>query len=466
MQLVNRIFNPILRLKKVDIKGELPPVKDLYKKTIKYAWPCILEAVSGALISAIDMAMVGSIGKTAISAVGICSQPTLLCLVPINAIVTAAVVLIARRKGENKQESANDYLKVALILGLAFSLLFCGLFYIFSKETLLFAGANSEYLDIANEYFRIRLFSLTLCSLAAIMSGAQRGVGNTKISMISNLSANLVNILFNALLINGLLGFPKLGVRGAAIATAIGYWVAFIIALISVLRKDRYLVLNFKKIPHFLYKCKKIFSIFNSVFIEQFITRFGFFAYAIIVAKLGTAEFAAHQICINIVSINFALANGLQASNTALVGQSLGANRSDLAIIHSSITQNIGLLFAFINAILLIFFPREICMIYTNDIDVISLTNIPMKIMCVVVFCQAMQTITIAALRGAGDVKFVTFMMLICVGIIRPGLSYVFVYILNMGLIGAWLGLLVDQFSRFLYSYIRFKRGKWVNIKV
>ena len=466
MQLVNRIFNPILRLKKDDIKGELPPVKDLYKKTIKYAWPCILEAVSGALISAIDMAMVGSIGKTAISAVGICSQPTLLCLVPINAIVTAAVVLIARRKGENKQESANDYLKVALILGLAFSLLFCGLFYIFSKETLLFAGANSEYLDIANEYFRIRLFSLTLCSLAAIMSGAQRGVGNTKISMISNLSANLVNILFNALLINGLLGFPKLGVRGAAIATAIGYWVAFIIALISVLKKDRYLVLNFKKIPHFFYKCKKIFSIFNSVFIEQFITRFGFFAYAIIVAKLGTAEFAAHQICINIVSINFALANGLQASNTALVGQSLGANRSDLAILHSSITQNIGLLFAFINAILLIFFPREICMIYTNDIDVISLTSIPMKIMCVVVFCQAMQTITIAALRGAGDVKFVTFMMLICVGIIRPGLSYVFVYIMNMGLIGAWLGLLVDQFSRFLYSYIRFKRGKWVNIKV
>lgn len=466
MQLVNRFFNPLLRLKKEDIKGELPPIEDLYKKTIKYAWPCILEAVSGALISAIDMAMVGSIGKTAISAVGICSQPTLLCLVPINAIVTAAVVLIARRKGENKQESANDYLKVALILGLAFSLLFCGLFYIFSKETLLFAGANSEYLDIANEYFRIRLFSLTLCSLAAIMSGAQRGVGNTKISMISNLSANLVNILFNALLINGLLGFPKLGVRGAAIATAIGYWVAFIIALISVLRKDRYLVLNFKKIPHFFYKCKKIFSIFNSVFIEQFITRFGFFAYAIIVAKLGTAEFAAHQICINIVSINFALANGLQASNTALVGQSLGANRSDLAILHSSITQNIGLLFAFINAILLIFFPREICMIYTNDIDVISLTNIPMKIMCVVVFCQAMQTITIAALRGAGDVKFVTFMMLICVGIIRPGLSYVFVYTLNMGLIGAWLGLLVDQFSRFLYSYIRFKRGKWVNIKV
>ena len=468
MELINRLFNPISRLKKEEIKGELPSIEALYKKTIKFAWPCILETVSGALISAVDMAMVGSIGKEAISAVGICSQPTLLCLVPINAVVTAAVVLIARRKGENNQESANDYLKVALFLGLVFSLLFCGFFYIFSKQTLLFAGANNDYLALANEYFRIRLSSLLLFSLAAIMSGAQRGVGNTKISMIANLSANIVNIIFNALLINGLLGFPRLGVKGAAIATSIGHGVAFVIALISVLKKDRYLVLNFKKIPlsHFFFKVKKMFSIFTSVFIEQFITRFGFFAYAIIVATLGTAEFAAHQICINIVSINFSIANGLQAANTSLVGQSLRANRSDLAMIHSRITQNIGIIFSLINAFLILVFPNQICMIYTNDLDVIRLTDIPMKIMCVVVFFQMMQTMTIATLRGAGDVKFVTWMMLISTVGIRAGVSYIFVYIMNLGLIGAWLGLLLDQFTRFMISYIRFKQGKWVNIKV
>lgn len=466
MQLINSLYNPILRLKKEDIKGELPPIKKIYQKTIKFAWPCILESLSGALISAIDMAMVGSIGKTAISAVGICSQPTLLCLVPVNAIITSAVVLIARRKGEDNQKSANDYLKVALLLGLFFSLLFCSLSYIFSKEILIFAGANEEYINLADTYFKIRLSSLPLFSLAAIASGGQRGAGNTKISMITNLSANIFNIIFNALLINGLLGFPKLGVKGAAIATSIGHGVAFIIAMLSIIRKDHYLSLNFKKIENFIHKIKKMFSIFNSIFVEQFITRVGFFTYAIIVAHLGTNEFAAHQICINIVSINFALASGLQAANTAIVGQSLGANRSDLAIIHTSVTQNIGLCFSFINALLLIFFPIQICHIYTSDPSVINLTNIPMKIMCIVVLCQTIQTITISALRGAGDVKFVTIMMLICTGVIRPGISYIFVYLFDMGLIGAWLGLFVDQFSRFVYSYIRFRKGKWVNIKI
>lgn len=466
MEFISRLFNPISHLKKEDIKGELPPIKDLYNKTIKFAWPCILETTSGALISAIDMAMVGSIGKEAISAVGICNQPILMCLVPINAIVTAAVVLIARRKGQNNQVSANDYLKVALVLALLFSLLFCGVFYIFSREILTFAGAKSDYLELANEYFRIRTSSLLLFSLAAIMSGAQRGAGNTKISMVTNLAANIINIIFNALLIHGLLGFPRLGVKGAAIATSLGHVVAFIIALISVLNKDRYLVLNFKRIPHFFHKVKKMFSILTSVFIEQFITRFGFFAYAIIVATLGTAEFAAHQICINIVSINFALANGIQSANTSLVGQSLGAERSDLAIIYSRISQNIGMLFSLINAILLIFFPKEICMIYTNDLDVIRLTDIPMKIMCIVVLLQTMQVITIGTLRGAGDVKFVTWMMLISTVGIRAGVSYILVYTLHLGLIGAWLGLLLDQFTRFLISYIRFKQAKWVNIIV
>ena len=105
-------------------------------------------------------------------------------------------------------------------------------------------------------------------------------------------------------------------------------------------------------------------------------------------------------------------------------------------------------------------------MIYTNDLEVIRLTDIPMKIMVVAVFFQMMQTITIATLRGAGDVKFVTWMMLISTVGIRAGVSYIFVYILNLGLIGAWLGLLLDQLTRFTISYIRFKQGKWVNIKV
>lgn len=466
MNIVEKFFNPLLSFNQKDLKGEVPPIKDLYLRTIKIAWPSALEGVLISLISAVDLIMVGSIGKEAISAVGICNQPRFICLSPIFASTTAAIVLIARRKGEGNQKAANDFLRVALCWSFIFALVFCGLSFVFAREILSFAGAQADYIDIAVEYYRIVVSSLFLFSLGNTMSGAQRGAGYTKISMITNLSANIVNIILNAILINGLLGFPKLGVKGAAIATAIGNTVAFIIALISLLQKNNYLSLNFKAIDDFKDKTKRYFNIFKSAFSEQIIVRFGFFVYAKVVASLGTAEFAAHQICMNIITINFALGDGLQTANTSLVGQSLGAKRSDLAIIYSKIAQTVGVCFAIFNAIVVFIFSKQLLSLFTSDPVVIELADIPMKIICFIVFFQILQVITIGALRGAGDVKFVTFMMLICVGIIRPGVSYLLVYPLNMGLVGAWLGVLIDQASRAIYSLIRFKKGSWVNIKV
>ncbi|MBR0461474.1 MAG: MATE family efflux transporter [Erysipelotrichaceae bacterium] len=463
---IESIFDPTKKLKKELIKGEIPPLNTLYLKTAKIAWPSAVEAILVALVGAIDMMMVGSIGKEAISAVGICNQPKYLCLAPIFAINTASIVLIARRKGQGRQKDANDYLKVALIWTLLISLFFCSLGYAFAREILLFAGAQPDYIDTAVVYFRIVLSSLVLYSIGYTMSASQRGAGYTKIAMITNLTANAVNIVFNAILINGLFGFPRLGVKGAAIATAIGNVVSFVVALISLLNKDRYLRLDFGPIERFRSKCRKFFDIFRSAFGEQIILRLGFFTYAKVVASLGTAEFAAHQVCMNLMSITFSFGDGLQAANTSLVGQSMGAERSDLAIIYSRISQTIGMCFAVILSLNIALFSRAIVSVFTQDPQVIALTDIPMKIMALTVLFQIPQVITIGALRGAGDVRFVTMMMTICVGIIRPGISYILVYPLGLGLTGAWLGCIIDQICRFSYSLIRFRKGSWTNIKV
>ncbi|MBR2577948.1 MAG: MATE family efflux transporter [Erysipelotrichaceae bacterium] len=463
---IRSLFDPKKKISNNLVKGEIPPVGQLYKNTIKIAWPSALEAILVALVGAVDMMMVGSIGKEAISAVGICSQPKYICLAPIFAVNISAIVLIARRKGQGRQKDANDYLKVALIWTALISLVFCGLSFLFAREILIFAGAQPDYIDQAVEYYRIVLSSMVLFSIGYTMSASQRGAGYTKIAMVTNLTANFVNIIFNALLINGLLGFPRLGVKGAAIATAIGNVVSFVIALISLLRRNRYLHLNLKPIERFGSKCLKFFDIFKSAFGEQIILRFGFFTYAKVVASLGTAEFAAHQVCMNVMTITFSFGDGLQAANTSLVGQSLGADRSDLAILYSNISQTIGMCFAVVLSLSIILFSAPICSIFTSDADVIGLANMPMKILGLTVLFQIPQVITIGALRGAGDVRFVTVMMLLCVGILRPGMAYIFAYPLGFGLVGAWLGCIIDQFSRFAYSRMRFRKGSWINIKV
>lgn len=466
MNLIKRFCTWEGILKPSQIKGDMPSNKSIYSRTFDMAWPSALENVLIALIGAMDMIMVGYLGKEAISAVGICNQPKFIVLAPILALNTATIVMVARRKGENLKNEANDYTKIAIFFSSIIAMVVCLISYVFAEDILWFAGAQSDYIGLATEYFKIVLLSLIPYSIGLTMTSAQRGAGYTKISLVTNLTANLVNIVFNALLIHGYFGFPALGVKGAAIATAIGNCVSFVIAAVSLGIKNRYLHFNFKLVENFKEKSKKFFMIGSNAFIEQIFLRVGFFLYAKVVAGLGTAEFAAHQVCMNIMTISFAFGDGLQVANTSLVGQSLGERRSDLAIVYTRISQLIGIAIAIILCFVVSVFSDQLVQIFTDDLEVISLAQMPMIILGVTILFQIPQVIIIGSLRGAGDVKFVAWMMLLCVGIIRPFLSYALAYPLGFGLLGAWVGLFLDQFMRFIISFVRFHKGQWLRIEL
>lgn len=466
MELIKKIFDVKYMISTSEVKGELPSNSFSYKKVFNMSWPSVAEQVLVALIGAMDLMMVGGISVEAISAVGICNQPKFICLAPIFAINMASIVMISRRKGQNNQKEANDYMHIAIIISSVFSLLFCLLSYIFCEDILTFAGANNDYLDLACSYYRIVLISLIPYSIGLTMTASQRGAGYTKISLVTNLVANIVNVIFNAILINGLLGFPRLGVVGAAIATAIGNTLSFVIAICSLLMKNRYLKLSLNRIEDFFFKVKSLLNIFYSTFIEQLVLRFGFFTYAKVVASLGTAEFAAHNVVMNISSITFSVGDGLQIANTSLVGQSLGRKRSDEAKIYTRISHIIGFSLAIIICLLITNFNEEICGVYTQDLEVIKLAGVPMFMLGITCLFQIPQTIITGALRGAGDVKYVTIAMTICVGFIRPVFAYILCYPIGFGLLGAWITFVVDQVLRFVLTYSRLKTGKWEKIEV
>ncbi len=448
------------------ILGEIPSNKKLYKRIFNIAWPSAMESVALALIGAIDMMMVGNLGANAIAAVGINNQPKLLILAPIMALNIAVTVLISRRRGENNSESASNYLKTAICISLSASIVLSLLAIVFANEILSFAGANSDYIKDAVAYFRIIMIGNMFYSCALTISAAQRGVGQTKVSLKINLSANLVNLVFNAILINGLFGFPRLEVVGAAIATSIGNFVALVIAVSSIYSKTGFFEINHSKKWFDMAGARDLFSIASSSILEQLFLRLGFLMYSKGVAGLGTIEFAAHQVVMNVMVITFSMGDGLSIATSSLVGQSLGAKRSDLAIINGKISQRIGFAVAIAASILTVIFKNPILGFFTNDSLVIETAFIPITILSVCMLFQIPQVITVGSLRGAGDVKFVASLMLVSVAIIRPGLTYILCYPLHLGLPGAWFSVLLDQLTRNVISHLRFKQAKWIKIEV
>ncbi len=454
-------------IKPAQILGDIPDNRTIYRRTFHIAWPSAVESVLIALIGAVDLMMVGGLGSEAIAAVGITNQPKFLVLATILALNTGVTVLVSRRKGAGLQKEANIYLRQAFMLSVVLSLLLSLGGAVFAPQILSFAGATPDYLDLAVTYFRIIMFGNFFYCVGLTITAAQRGIGNTRISMVTNIAANLVNLVMNAMLINGLFFFPRLEVAGAAIATAMGNIVSFFIAVYSVSHKDGFLQLKLNQ--NWLPDRRAIRDLFNiswSALVEQIFLRIGFLMYAKAVAGLGTVAFAAHQIVMNIMSISFSVGDGLSIANTSLVGQSLGAERSDMAIIYGKVAQRIGLVLAVIVSASITLFRAQLMGLFSSEAAVIAAGEIPLIFLSVTVLFQIVQVIIIGSLRGAGDVKFVALLMLISVTIVRPVLTWILCYPLNLGLPGAWMSVLLDQFTRYLVSYLRFRKAAWTRIKV
>ena len=454
-------------LKSQQIIGDLPSSRAAYSNFYRIAWPSALEALLVALIGAIDTIMVGTLGEGAIAAIGITNQPKFILLAIIFSLNTGITAVTARRKGQNNQTDANRCIRTGILFSLCVSLLMAFLGYLFARPILLFAGADHTYLAEAMDYFRILMFSLPFQALNLTINAAQRGCGKTKISMYSNIISNLINIPFNFILINGIGIFPRLEVKGAAIATLMGAIAAFIISSSTLLRRNGYLTFHHKA----GWSLRKditgaIFKVSSSAFVEQVFMRIGFLAYAAIVARLGTTQYATHLICMNILTLSFCFGDGLSIAASALVGQNLGAKRPDLSIIYGKTGQRLAFMISCVIFLIFLFGRTFLVSLFSEEAAIITLGANVMILAALGTHLQTSQVVLSGCLRGAGDTGFVAITSLISVALVRPLLTYLLCFPVGLGVYGAWVALLVDQLFRFLSSYYRFSGGKWTAISL
>lgn len=457
--------------------GELPDTKQLYKSFLKFAWPAMLESFLMSMVNIFDTIMVSGQGIDAVAAVGLTTQPRMIFYAVFFALSIAVTTVVSRRKGQGDQDGANESLNQSLGLVALLAIVLCGTAVIVAEPLLTFAGANEDTLEYALTYFRITMIGLMFTSFGMIINAAQRASGNTKISMTTNIVANVTNITFNALLINGVvingIGIiPELGVKGAAIATLIGNIASFSMSFYSIIRKGRYLKFCFTGMlrwkAHLLATLGKVALGAGT---EQLFMRIGFFIYAKLVADLGTAEYGTHIIAMNIITVSFACGDGLSVAASALIGQNLGKQRPDLATLYAKAGQRIGVLLSFVLILLMLFAGGWMVKLFADPTDqyydyVIKNGRILTYYIALCAPGQISQVIYNGALRGAGDTKFVALTSAICIGIVRPLTAYIFCYPVGLGLFGAWISLLTDQYMRLAFSMYRFVSGVWQKIKV
>jgi len=436
----------------------------------KYIWilalPSLIELMLATVFGMVDMIMVGNVSTASLAAVGISNQPMMLILSVFQALNVGTTALVAHFMGTGDRRSSRLVLRQTLILAAIFGASTSLIGFLFAQRIVVFMGAKPDVIPLATSYFGIVASGAFFVAITMGITAALRGVGDTVSPMKYNIIANLINVFGNYVLIYGKLGFPAMGVTGAALSTTISRGLGMLMAFYAVRRPmsvfSGFRVLRLKVDVGLM---KRILRIGFPSGLEQLALRTGQIEFARTAASLGTMVFAAHQIALNVVGLSFAPGQAFGIAATTLVGQSLGAGRPDVAERCGFETRRLGMIIAFSIALLFFFFGRQIADIYTNDAEVTHMAAKALKIVALMQPLQSTQFILAGALRGAGDTRWPLFSTMIGIWCIRVVFAKVFVA-LGFGLIGLWMAQLLDQLFRSVFIYARYTSGHWKMIKV
>lgn len=437
------------------------------RQVIALAWPAVVEQLLVTLFGMVDMMMVGSVGPMAIAAVGLTNQPMFLALAAFQALNVGTTALVARFVGAQDISEANATIRQSLLVVVALGGFASALVYIFAEPMVVFMGAKDDALGYAVTYLRVISLGLLPQVIGMCVTAVLRGAGDTKTPMRFNVIANIFNVVGNYLLINGHFGFPVWGVFGAAFATSLSRFIGCGLSLYVIFKGKSLLHISLR--DKFVPRWDLISRVFRVGFpslLEQLLMRFGNIVFTKAVSGIGMATFAAHQIGMNIQSLSFTPGHGFGMAATSLVGRSLGEKRPDNAEKYGWQTRQVGQYVAITMGLIFFFGGRYIASLYTDDPNVINITALVLKVAAFIQPFQSSQFIIAGALRGAGDTRWPLISTFIGVAGIRALLALLFINVMQLGVVGAWYALLLDQFTRSFVVYYRYNSKQWQKAQV
>lgn len=445
----------------------------MYQKALLIAWPAALEGLLISVISSADTMMVGTISPAAIAAVGLTMQPRMILLLIVQSLSIGTTALVARRKGAGDEPGVRLCLEQSMYISLALGVLMSVSGVFFSEPLMRLAGANEDTLALSASYFRIISLGFVANSLQLCVCAAFRGLGKTRVTLLTHLASNLINVVLNYLLIGGKLGFPRLGVDGAAIATLIGTVSGAVLALWFASNKRSAFQYRPGRPRFDRDTLSGLYKVGSSSAAEAGFMRIGFFINNRIIAGLGTVAFAAFHIVSQVSILSFTLCDGVAAAGVAMVGQSLGAGKEDDARRYVTVTRHLSVV-ASILLMLAIFFSRRVLAgLFTDDEAALSAATAGLLVLIPSLMLQNGRVVYAGCLRGAGDVRYVALIALLSVTILRPVLTWLFSYPLNslwpalmLSATGPWFSFLIDALVRYWLLAKRIRSGIWTQVKL
>ncbi|MFA5419820.1 MAG: MATE family efflux transporter [Bacteroidales bacterium] len=298
------------------------------------------------------------------------------------------------------------------------------------------------------------------------------GIGKTKIVMLATVIAMLVNVVLDYILIPGNLGLPAMGVKGAALATIAGAFVAMVILTIAYLKETKHIYSSILKSFRFNWPIMKKLLYFGSpAGLEMFLNFLAFSAMISLFHSKGDVAATATTIMFNWDMVSYIPLLGIEIAVTSLVGRYMGAQQPKLAH-HAAISGiKTGIFYSLAILFLFVFIPEILVRVFHPQVstrifeDAVPIAVRMIQIASLYVLAEAVIAALIGALRGAGDTHFTMVLSVTAHWLFVP-ILYMALYLFNLSIELSWLTLVVFFLLFCSVLVFRFKGGRWMSIKV
>ncbi|HMN48303.1 MAG TPA: MATE family efflux transporter [Ignavibacteriaceae bacterium] len=432
-------------------------IKKEVLSTLSLAYPVMISQLGIIMMGVVDSIMVGRLGPVPLAAASLGNSLVFIILIIGLGSSTVLSPLIAILIGGKRYPEAGVYFRQSLIVNVALAIIMIVII-LFGAKFIRYLNQPPEVIEYAIIYMSIVALSALPLMIYQTYKHFIEGLSIMKPAMIIAILANIINIFANWILIFGKLGFPKLGLAGAAWATFASRVFMMIVIMIYVMRNQKFkqfdVTFHFKGINVPL--IKKIVSLGLPSGFQSFF-EVGAFSFAVVmIGWIGANELAAHQIAINLASISFMVVLGISQASSIRVGNAMGEKQ--IASVRRAGFTGIflGASMMFCAGVTFIVLNKFLPTLYIDDKAVIEIASRLIIIAALFQLSDGTQAVGIGILRGLTDIKGPTIITFLAYWVISLPIAYLLGFTFGLGVEGIWVGLLIGLTASAVMLTFRF----------
>ena len=405
--------------------------------------------------------MISQYSEGSVAAVGNANQIINIVIIFLNVMCIATTILVSQYIGSGNRKKISEVCTVSLSFIVFISAVISGILILFSRQIFTMLNVPAEILDETCTYIKIIGGFIVIQGLYLTIASALRSYKLMNDVMIASVIMNVLNIAGNAVLINGLFGMPRLGIVGAAISTNISKFAGLVIVIIILIRKTEARVkLKYLK-PFPKETLKKMLYIGLPTAGEELSYSFSQMVILMFINLFGTAVIATKVYASMLANVAYVYTISISAATQIVIGYFIGADRVDKIEERVWSTMKISILVSLSITVLIYLNSDFVFGIFTDNIEVMNLGKKIMFIELILEIGRAVNIVMTRCLLAIGDIYVPAVTTFLFAWVVAVGLSYILGVKMELGLVGIWIAMCLDECIRAVVFSLRFKSGGW-----